>query len=124
DYTDGRWQGFEGKDMEVNIDLGRTMPVFRITAGFLQSLAVWIFHPIQVSFSISSDGKDFRMMEVIDNYPDRSTMTDGVRYFSTLIMGNKARYVKVKAQSIGICPVWHHGAGGKAWLFADEVIVE
>jgi predicted alpha-1,2-mannosidase len=124
DYTDGRWQGFEGKDMEVIIDLGRTMPVFRITAGFLQSLAVWIFHPVQVSFSISMDGKEFRMMEVIDNYPDRSTMTDGVRYFSTLVLGNKARYVKVKAQSIGLCPGWHHGAGNKAWLFADEIIVE
>lgn len=124
DYADGRWQGFEGKDMEVVIDLGRTMPVWRITAGYLQSLAVWIFHPVQVSFSISTDGKDFRMMEVIDNYPDRSTMTDGVRYFSSLIYGNPARYVKVKAQSIGLCPVWHHGAGSKAWLFADEVIVE
>ena len=124
DYTDGRWQGFEGKDMEVIIDLGRTMPVWRITAGYLQSLAVWIFHPVQVSFSISTDGKDFRMMEVMDNYPDRSTMTDGVRYFSCLIYGNPARYVKVKAQSIGLCPVWHHGAGSRAWLFADEVIVE
>ncbi len=124
DYTDGRWQGYEGKDMEVVIDLGRTMPVWRITAGYLQSLAVWIFHPVQVSFSISTDGKDFRMMEVIDNYPDRSTLTDGVRYFSALIYGNHARYVKVKAQSIGLCPVWHHGAGNKAWLFADEVIVE
>jgi len=124
DYTDGRWQGFEGKDMEVVIDLGRNMPVWRITAGFLQSLAVWIFHPVQVSFYISNDGKDFRMMEVIDNYPDRSTMTDGVRYFSSLIYGNQARYVKVKAQSIGLCPIWHHGAGSRAWLFADEVIVE
>ena len=51
-------------------------------------------------------------------------MTDGVRYFSSLVMGVPARYVKVRAKSVGICPPWHHGAGKKAWLFADEVIVE
>lgn len=124
DFTDGRWQGFEGKDMEVVIDIGREMPVWRITASFLQSLSVWIFHPIEVSFSMSSDGEDYRMMGVIDNYPDRATMNDGVKHFETLIFGAPARYIKVKAKSIGLCPPWHHGAGGAAWLFADEIIVE
>ncbi len=124
DFTDGRWQGFEGKDMEVVIDIGREMPVWRITAGFLQSLSVWIFHPIEISFSISSDGEDYKMMGVIDNYPDRATINDGVKYFETLVYGAPARYVRVKAKSIGLCPPWHHGAGGAAWLFVDEVIVE
>jgi len=124
DFTDGRWQGFEGKDMEVVIDIGRVMPVWRITAGFLQSLSVWIFHPIEISFSISIDGEDYRMMGVIDNYPDRATINDGVKYFETLVYGAPARYIRVKAKSIGICPPWHQGAGSAAWLFADEVIIE
>jgi hexosaminidase len=38
--------------------------------------------------------------------------------------GVEARYVRVTAKSIGRCPSWHPGAGGKAWLFADEIIVE
>jgi hexosaminidase len=124
DFTDGRWQGFEGKDMEVVIDIGRVMPVWRITASFLQSLSVWIFHPIEISFSISTDGEDYRMMGVIDNYPDRATINDGVKHFEALVFGAPARFVRVKAKSIGLCPPWHHGAGGAAWLFADEVIVE
>lgn len=124
DFTDGRWQGFEGKDMEVVIDIGREMPVWRITASFLQSLPVWIFHPIEISFSISSNGKEYRMMGVIDNYPDRATMNDGKKYFEALVYGAPARYIRVRAKSIGLCPPWHHGAGGPAWLFADEIIVE
>jgi predicted alpha-1,2-mannosidase len=124
DFTDGRWQGFEAKDMEVVIDIGREMPVWRITAGFLQSLSVWIFHPVEISFSISTNGKDYRMMGVTDNFPDRATINDGVKYFEALVFGAPARYVKVRAKSIGLCPPWHHGAGGPAWLFADEVIVE
>ena len=124
DFTDGRWQGFEAKDMEVVIDIGRVTPVWRITSSFLQSLSVWIFHPIEISFSISTDGKDYRMMDVIDNYPDRATISDGIKHFESLVYGASARYVRVKAKSMGICPPWHHGAGGAAWLFVDEVIVE
>jgi len=124
DFTDTRWQGFEGKDMEVVIDIGREMPVWRITASFLQSLSVWIFSPIEISFSISTDGKNYRTMGIIDNYPDRATLNDGIKYFETLVFGAPARYVRVHAKSIGLCPPWHHGSGGAAWLFADEVIVE
>ncbi|MCK7477155.1 MAG: hypothetical protein M0C28_06325 [Candidatus Moduliflexus flocculans] len=35
-----------------------------------------------------------------------------------------ARFVRVLASSVGTVPDWHYGAGGKAWLFADEIIVE
>jgi len=36
----------------------------------------------------------------------------------------KARYIKIKAANIGKCPDWHKGAGGKAWLFVDEAVIE
>ena len=124
DYTDGRWQGFEGKDMDVVIDLGREMPVWRITASFLQSQSVWIFHPVEISFSISSDGENYRMMGVSDNYLDRSTINDGIKYFESLVYGAPARFVRVNAKNIGICPRWHQGAGRAAWLFVDEIMVE
>ena len=35
----------------------------------------------------------------------------------------KARYVKIAAKNLGVCPAWHPGAGGKAWLFMDEIII-
>jgi hypothetical protein len=36
----------------------------------------------------------------------------------------EARFVRIKARNVGICPDWHPGAGGKAWLFVDEIVVE
>ena len=36
----------------------------------------------------------------------------------------KARFVKVVAINTGVCPSWHAGNGGKAWLFCDEITVE
>jgi alpha-L-fucosidase len=38
--------------------------------------------------------------------------------------GVKARYVKLVAENVGICPAWHKGAGGDAWLFVDEILMK
>jgi hypothetical protein len=35
-----------------------------------------------------------------------------------------ARFVRVKAKNIGLCPDWHMGRGDKAWLMIDEILVE
>jgi len=36
----------------------------------------------------------------------------------------ECRYVRVHAVNRRTCPPGHPGAGGKAWLFADEIVVE
>ena len=36
----------------------------------------------------------------------------------------KARYIKVVAKNVGLCPAWHVGANEKAWVFIDEIEIE
>ena len=36
----------------------------------------------------------------------------------------KARYVKVKATTVGKLPKEHPAAGSDAWIFVDEIIIE
>lgn len=36
----------------------------------------------------------------------------------------EVRYVRTHALNVGVCPDWHAGAGGDAWLFVDEIVVE
>jgi hexosaminidase len=38
-------------------------------------------------------------------------------------MDTQARYVKIVAENIGICPKGHWGEGNPAWLFIDEIMV-
>jgi len=40
------------------------------------------------------------------------------------LSGESARYVRIEAENVGICPDWHPGAGGKTWIFVDEIVVE
>jgi hypothetical protein len=47
-----------------------------------------------------------------------------VKEFAAKVSYVFARYIRVSAKNIGVCPEWHAGAGGKTWLFVDEVIVK
>jgi len=47
-----------------------------------------------------------------------------VKEFELKVKPMQARYIKILAKNTQYCPEWHLGAGGKAWLFADEISVE
>ena len=123
-YSDGHWQGFEGDDMEVVIDLGESRSVSKISVGFLQRNPSWIFFPEWVAFSTSEDGSEFvEWGRVMNDVPDSEAGTL-VKNFQIRADKQSARYVKVRARNMGVCPPWHAGAGGKAWIFVDEIVVE
>jgi hypothetical protein len=117
------WQGFHEDDLEAVVDLGEEKRINYIGAGFLQDNYSWIFYPEWVEFSFSNDNKSFsNHHKIVNLVPDRE---DGLitQTLSDTIPELKARYVKVVAKNIGRCPEWHKGAGGKAWLFADEILI-
>ena len=59
---------------------------------------------------------------VQNDLPD-STAAGIRKEFSATFPKTLARFVRVKATSIGLCPPWHPGRGQSAWLFVDEIIV-
>jgi hexosaminidase len=122
EITDGQWQGFEGNDVEVVIDLGKETEVKHIVSNFLQAPGSWVFLPSKVIYSLSVDGENFTVFSEIPNPVD---INEGfkIQKFEGNIQG-QARYVKVLAKSIGKCPDWHTGKGKPAWTFIDEVVVE
>ncbi len=123
DHGDGRWQGFEGKNIVATVDLGRELQVESIRVGFLENNNSWIFLPLEVEFLVSTDGQNYETVaDFKESAPDR--MREGAtRDYYTKVDHLPVRYVQVRAQNIGICPEWHPGNGGAAWLFADEIQV-
>ncbi len=123
-FQNGEWQGFEGSDLEAVIDLTKPTLIKKLSAGFLNDPNVWIFLPREVIFSVSDDGKNFkRVADIINDIPVTNT-ENLVKRFAAEIEITSARYLKINAKNIGVCPPWHKGAGGKAWMFADEVTIE
>ncbi len=120
-YSDSLWQGFWGTDLVATIDLEKISPIKYISINFLQSVGSWIFLPKKIEFFISSNGNDYKRVAVFDNVEVRENFI--IKTFEKQLDSEKARFVRIFAKNIEKCPQWHPGAGDKAWLFADEIIV-
>ncbi len=122
-FADGQWQGFDGKDLDVTIDLDELTEMTSVSVSFLSSVGSWIFLPEYVLFQVSPDGEIFEDLARVDNDIDLKEQDREIKEFSYEGEARQARYVRVFAKSIISCPPWHAGAGDKAWIFADEIIV-
>jgi len=122
-YNDLRfWKGYEGTDMDVVIDLQKAEKVNSVDINFLHDSKQWIFRPESVRCSLSEDGKKYHEVGSVSfHIPlDRQQATSDGFSFK---LGSRARYIRLKAENIKICPDGHIGKGQKAWIFADEIVV-
>ncbi len=118
------WLAFAGQDLDVVIDLEAVMKVRRIESAYYQ-LAFWLrILPKQVEYFVSLDGKKFDRVGVIDNTLPIDQYGGRVRDFIAEFEPRDARYIQVKAHSIGNTPGWHPGAGRPANITIDEIVVE
>ncbi len=117
------WVGWEGKDGELVIDLGSIKQVERIEPDFMHKLGAWIFLPKSVSCSVSTDNKNFESIGTKNIAEDQEGAVKYVPVPFTLQQKKPVRYIKLKIETIGICPSWHYGVGYPAWFFLDEVSV-
>ena len=122
-YRTGNWQGYR-EDLDVIVDLSETKEIKSISLGVHQDIRSWIFYPKNVEYWTSLDGKNYNYQgKVLANYPDN--IEGSLQKDLTLNVNNlKARYIKLKAENYGLCPEWHLGAGGKTWIFVDEITIK
>ena len=122
-FRTGSWQGYYGVDLIATVDLGQSKKINRLAGSFLQEIYSWIWMPTEVEYFVSDDGKKFRSVGKVKN----SVPTDADGAFvqeMEVRPRTNARYVKMVAKTIGTCPEGHVGAGQKAWIFCDELVIE
>ena len=122
-FSDGKWQGFEGENFDVIIDLGNPIDVSNVSIDFLQNAASWIFMPENVEVSVSTDGIKYIPFTIENDIPEKTTKPI-IKQFKASFNKAEVEFIHIKATNIGVCPPWHPGAGGKAWLFCDEIIIQ
>jgi hypothetical protein len=118
------WLAFSGKDLEAVIDLEEVKQVKRIESAYYQ-YAYWLrVLPERVEYFTSSDGKQFELAGVVENTLPIDQYGGQQRDFILEFAPRQARYVKIKAHTIGNTPAWHPGGGRPANMLVDEIIVE
>jgi len=123
-FRTGAWQGYYGVDFDAVVDLGKIQNIHEISAGFLQDQKSWVFMPLEVKFEISTDGKNYISIGKAENDIPEKQMGGIVKEFTIKGFNKKAKYIKLTAENRKICPDWHVGAGGKAWIFIDEIVIK
>lgn len=124
-FGDGTWVGWQGTDLDVILDLGQARTVQGIAANFLQQSASWILLPRNVTYSVSDDGEQWRVVHTVKFDVDAGRSGQFAKHLTyRASQPIQARWLRVQAQPYGALPAGHVGAGHQAWIFADEIIVE
>lgn len=123
DY-DYNWFSFPGENLEVVVDLEGTKTVKRMESAYYQ-YGFWLrLLPKKVEYFISQDGIQFEQVGSVENTLPIDQYGGQQRDFISEFEPRTARYVKVKAYTIGNTPDWHPGAGRPARMLIDEIVVE
>jgi hypothetical protein len=123
-FSGGAWQGYQGKDLVAVVDLGTMQSVSKLGAGFLQDVGSWILMPVKIEFEVSTDGVEFVPVLSLATDVSSQNYETIVKDFTGTIQPRRVRYVRMRARNFGKLPSWHAGAGGDAWIFADEIVIE
>lgn len=118
------WLGFEGNDMDVIIDLDSAQDIHNIHADFFYFPLSWIFAPKNVTCYVSDNNIDWREVATQD-YENGTVLAESKLVgFDFVDLQQHARYIRIKAESLKVCPEWHRGVGQPCWIFCDEVLVK
>ena len=123
DFRSGEWQGYQGQDVVMMIDLGKVVKLKRVGLSALQDQKSWIWLPSEVIISTSVNQRQWSSTTVTHDV-DPKAEGGILRELWTGLLGRKARYIAITAKNAGPCPEWHPGKGGATWIFVDEVLIE
>ena len=118
-YNDGQWTGFSGDDLDVVIDLQHNNTIRSIRTHFLNYHWQRMWAPAVLTIAVSADGLLYTNV-----YTQNKFVLNGINTVTAQLNAVTARYVKISGINKGTIPAGEYGAGGKALLMIDEIIVE
>ena len=120
-YRDGKWQGYQGQDVELTYRWPEATGVNNITVSYLQNFHDWILAPADIEVYVR-EGDSYKLA--------------AKRHFSVeQISGNRVGYItvdnlkirthdlKVIIRNPGKLPKEHQAPGYDSYIFLDEVII-
>ncbi|MDB5191718.1 MAG: family 20 glycosylhydrolase [Segetibacter sp.] len=121
-FNSPEWLGFNGKDLDATITLGKTDSISKVTINTWSQEPSWVYLPTAIDVFVSTDSTNWQSFTDAANTQSTSK-TD--RFF-TVNLNKKvaAKYVRVVAKNFGKIPDGRPGEGRNAWLFVDEIEVE
>lgn len=115
------WLGFSGTDLIATVDLLDEKEINTLGIGLLQRQGSWIYYPTKVLFEVSDDGINFNT--VLEVLTEEINIKQG-KIELKLPQKHSARFARITANNFGVIPEGLPGAGNRAWLFVDEILID
>lgn len=121
-FADGKWQGFQGNDIELEYNFHTTKLINLIEADFYQNCLGWILAPSCIELYTSEDGIHFTFykslkMNAIDPHEN------GIFKNSWNHLNMNTQYLRIVVKNGGKLPSWHTSPGADSYIFCDEIII-
>jgi hypothetical protein len=132
--ADKNWVYCTAEHMDFILDLGEVMPVNSVNMDFLNPQAQPDWHlfalPKYVSYSLSSDGKEYSEAITITNPHNPNPLENPgiikisfLPFLAELKAGTKTRYIKIHAESLLKTPSWHIRSGQPLSIYTDQIVL-
>ena len=119
-YGGSEWLGFSGTDCNGVLDFGEVTNINEVTLRFFKVEGQWIYLPKKVEIFTSDDGVNYKS-RFVSTLIVSDTKICNLKIY---LKGIKSRYLKFGITNYGKIPNGAQGAGHRAWLFVDEVVVK
>ena len=123
-FSDGKWLGFQGKDVSITLDLGEAKNVKSVSFGALRDIRSYIFHPVGASVSASVDGFSFKELGKKSLEQVTKIEENQIRDIIIDIHDTTVQYIRLDIEAQKTNPAWHIDPGAMSWLFLDEIVIE
>ena len=117
-------KGFQTNNVELVIDMKKSIPILKISANILQDTRAWIIMLKQFIVEVSADNKNFTEVYNGNNFLPIEDLKVQTKEIEANFSAVEARYVRVKAIQYGKLPSWHEGAGNDSHIFIDEISIK
>ena len=117
-----QWLGWEGTDFTLDLDLGQAAETQTAALDSLNVWRSWILHPQAIECLISEDGKEFISVGK-QSVSDSAQHDSLIHHFQFEWPKKSVRFVRFVVTGTRQLPDWHSAAGGKSWVFLDEIVV-
>jgi len=123
-FSDGHWQGYQGQDLDIELDFKEEINISKVSVDFLQNAYSWILLPAEVEILVSEDGINYRPIAVIKHDIPQDRQGTVIHNFNVSFQDTSTRYLRLIARNPGLLPASHQAAGYPSYIFADEIIIE
>lgn len=120
-YRDGKWQGFQGKDVTLTYRWPHDTLINEVEVSYLHHYTDWILAPQDVELYTTVNGRE----TLVKKLHVKLNQVGGDRLGSIVLNGLKLHTdnLKVVVRNPGVLPSGHSGAGYPSYIFLDEILI-